>query len=984
MDVSNFFPSYTAIESESFYQDLYEMKEFHDLASPGKMDGFYHHQIFPARFLSPWTSLYYNSLMLIHDTGTGKSASISALLNITKSYNPNVRMLYLTRNDVLIANFKRELLKLCPYLQQVIAKNEGRYEDNKELVFRHEKIDFSTFATFSNRLKEGSISLLQKYNNALIVFDEVHHIVNENLTNYLRIQEFLTKLPRKRLLLSTATPMRDSLLEALLLINLMLPPAEHFPVGEAFVKEYLSQKERNELKDYSQEKLVEYGWKNKVQENRFRRKIKGYVSVFRQTAENIPIQYIGRKISPLLYTVLYEDMLSDFQTKSYLSAFDKDVRGQTEVIENVDQYSSFYLNSLQASLMVFPDGSYGQDGKRYFEQRRNNQRVYDTYNKNFFDETGFKSTLSREENLQILRKYSAVYYAIIRDITDPANQNKCFYVYSDKINGSGILRIINLLTQVFNFSLFRGKQLLWSENNKAERCLYLNEKAGQTVDVGKQLEVFNSYENRHGEYIRVVFGTDKTREGVTIKNIQKMHIITPNWNFGKKNQAEGRGIRLNSHVHLEKPEVDIYLHCAFPRNVPRTKSVNFLQYIRSEVKEKNNFLFSYAFLTSAVDCQMNYYNNFRLAENFSASCYFEECRYKCEGITNVDIRHTNSSNLNYFYLLSNVHRIMPILSNLLVRNVAKVITFDELRKVLQKENITDLILFETLNVIIDQPILIKNPYNIPLFLCREGDLFYVSSVRNLPNGELIGNANILPQFSIDQTINQLQKNIFQKFFPEKLAQLQNLLTEEKQNTAIAFFESFPEDMKILLQKHLPPNIKNKLEKRIVANVQPPATDVISLDNDTIKTYQFYGIMENDKFKLRDVSDDAQRKSNKSKTKGENCQTVQVDKIILYIIKILTKHDDPHFEQNLETIRHLIPQKSNTLNENLQKIDKMNLDELKKYVNEYGSEWKKMYPTDHKFTNEEYKYFALLKILNQRRKILCGFLFNLMNRYKLIF
>ena len=191
-------------------------------------------------------------------------------------------------------------------------------------------------------------------------------------------------------------------------------------------------------------------------------------------------------------------------------------------------------------------------------------------------------------------------------------------------------------------------------------------------------------------------------------------------------------------------------------------------------------------------------------------------------------------------------------------------------------------------------------------------------------------------------------------------------------------------MKSLLEKHLPSNIKNKLQKRIVRNVPSPAVDVIPLDNEKIKKYQFYGIMENDKFKLRDVSDDAQRKSNKSKTKGENCQTVQVDKIILYIIKILTKHDDPHFEQNLETIRHLIPQKSNTLNENLQKIDKMNLDELKKYVNEYGSEWKKMYPTDHKFTNEEYKYFALLKILNQRRKILCGFLFNLMNRYKLIF
>ena len=984
MDVANFFPSYTPIDSNSFYQDLYEMKEFHDLASPGKMDGFYHHQVFPARFLSPWTSLYYNSLMLIHDTGTGKSAAIAALLNITKTYNPKQRMLYLTRNDVLITNFKRELLKLCPYLKQVISKNEGRYEDNQELVFRHEMIDFSTFATFSNRLKDSPVQLQKKYNNALIVFDEVHHLVNENLLTYLRIQEFLEKLPRKRLLLSTATPMRDSLLEAVLLMNLMVPPEERFPIGDRFIKEYLSSNERRQLKDYSQERLVEYDWKSKKAEEEFRRKIKGYVSVFRQTADNIPIRYVGECVPPLLYTIIHEDFLSDFQTKCYLSAFEKDVRVQgTGTVENIDQYSSFYLNSLQASLMVFPDGSYGQDAKRYFEQKRNNQKYYDTYNRLFFEETGIHSSQSREENLRRLQKYSQIYYSIIRDITDPENEKKCFYVYSDKINGSGILRIINLLTQVFHFTLFRGKQMSWSQSSKGNRCIYLNEKDGQAINVAKQLEVFNSYENRHGEYIRVVFGTDKTREGVTIKNIQKMHIITPNWNFGKKNQAEGRGIRLNSHAALENPTVDIYLHCAIPKHAPLSKSVNFLQYVRSEVKEKNNFLFSYAFLTSAVDCQINYYNNFRLADDYSASCYFQKCKYSCEGITNRNVNHTNSSNLNYFYLLSNVNRIMPHLSNLLVRNISKVITFDELKNVLKNENITDLILFETINIIIDEPILIKNPYNLSLFLCREGDLFYISSIRNLAEGELVGNDNILPEFSINQTIQQVQVNVFQKFFPQKLQLLSKLLDEEKDEMAKEFFLSFPPEMKQLLEGHLPTNILRRLQ----TTEQPaivPVKPAVSLDNQKIKQYKFYGLIENDKFKLRDVSDDALRKTSKTKTKGENCQTVQVDKIIFYIIQILTKHDEPTFEQNIESIVHLVPPKSLTLNENLRNILAMNKDQLKTHVEETGKEWKKMYPEDYHFTHEDLKYYALLKILNQRRKILCEFLFQRMKRYGLIF
>ena len=80
---------------------------------------------------------------------------------------------------------------------------------------------------------------------------------------------------------------------------------------------------------------------------------------------------------------------------------------------------------------------------------------------------------------------------------------------------------------------------------KKDRLIFLADE-----DIQELVEMFNNPNNRHGEYFRVIFGTDKTTEGITLKNIQEIHITTPGWNFGKKNQAEGRDIRIGSHSAL--------------------------------------------------------------------------------------------------------------------------------------------------------------------------------------------------------------------------------------------------------------------------------------------------------------------------------------------------------------------------------------------------------------------------------------------------
>ena len=83
MKYSDFFPSYPSLQNyESLYQELYQKKEFYDLKGIGELNDFRHYQLIPARFLSPWT--FYQRLLLIHDTGTGKSASISAALDLLK------------------------------------------------------------------------------------------------------------------------------------------------------------------------------------------------------------------------------------------------------------------------------------------------------------------------------------------------------------------------------------------------------------------------------------------------------------------------------------------------------------------------------------------------------------------------------------------------------------------------------------------------------------------------------------------------------------------------------------------------------------------------------------------------------------------------------------------------------------------------------------------------------------------------------------
>jgi len=85
---------------------------------------------------------------------------------------------------------------------------------------------------------------------------------------------------------------------------------------------------------------------------------------------------------------------------------------------------------------------------------------------------------------------------------------------------------------------------------------------------------------------------------------------------------------------------------------------------------------------------------------------------------------------------------------------------------------------------------------------------------------------------------------------------------------------------------------------------------------------------------------------------------------------------------MNTILSLIPQ-TKLYSEKVSDFYKIKNEELDSLIKKEGKEWKNLFPADYKHSVEEIKLFLFLKILGQKRNILCGFLLEKMRKNKLI-
>ena len=82
------------------------------------------------------------------------------------------------------------------------------------------------------------------------------------------------------------------------------------------------------------------------------------------------------------------------------------------------------------------------------------------------------------------------------------------------------------------------------------------------------LKICTSFENRNGEKIKIIIGSNVASEGLDLKNIRSIHVIDPWYHLKRLEQIIGRGIRYCSHKDLlpEQNDTTVYLYSAINEN----------------------------------------------------------------------------------------------------------------------------------------------------------------------------------------------------------------------------------------------------------------------------------------------------------------------------------------------------------------------------------------------------------------------------------
>jgi superfamily II DNA or RNA helicase len=253
---------YPNLDDPNFIIKIAEKKEFNDTKYDGQiyrdiksradelanMDfEMAPHQTFVRNFLSFQTP--YNSLLLFHSVGTGKTLSSIGVCEEMREYNEQMgisKRIIIVASPTVQDNFRTQLfderrlelvngiwkIKDSPYgkklLKEVVQTNMKNLPKEKVVNQIKALINgaylFLGYDGFANYIIK-TINLKNEFQGRLVVIDEVHNIRNtednENKKVATNLMRLVKNVENLRFLLLSATPMYNSYKEIIWLINLM-------------------------------------------------------------------------------------------------------------------------------------------------------------------------------------------------------------------------------------------------------------------------------------------------------------------------------------------------------------------------------------------------------------------------------------------------------------------------------------------------------------------------------------------------------------------------------------------------------------------------------------------------------------------------------------------------------------------------------------------------------------------------------------------
>lgn len=672
-----------------------------------------------------------SDLTVTHNSGK-TCVAVGAIENIRHERdglgNSFTGAFYLAKNKELVENFVNELIFVCtdgryiPENYDKLTIQEKKVRKNKAI---HDYYKTNTFESFANELSTMSTQMMKlNYNNKIIVIDEIHHLrendTKKGLDIYNQIHKFLHTIEGCKILLMSGTPMKNSVDEIASVMNLILPLDKQLPIGNEFIQEFFNTSQLG----------VHMIKPEKVQE--LKDAFRGKISFVKAIKSDIKKLFIGEKVGKLLHYKVAIDEMSLFQSQAYAQAYESD----TKVGKN-----SFFVNSVQAILFVYPDGSYGNEGfTKYVNKIAKPGKSYA-----YTLSTELMNALrapTHEEMLENIAKYSSKYAASIRNILLAREQKKLYFIYNRFISGSGLI-LFSLILELFGFSKATGLEKPGDNRSRYAAIIGLS----SNNQLRSLMDRYNNPDNKNGDIIQVIMGTKKISEGFSLKNVLIEDIHTPWFNYAETEQVLARGIRFGSHKDLinsgmKKINVEIFQRVSIPKStkiqqeggdsVRLTKganspqSIDLLMYEISEIKDVSIKGVERIIRESAIDCGETYKRNFISDFDRKRPCEYQNCDYSCDGIPASMLINEQSdldkSTYNLYYAENSMEKLIEIIKKMFRLNFR--LEFGTILDNLPN-NTSKFDAIMTLRTMINQSIPIINKYGFVSYLQEEMNSYFL-------------------------------------------------------------------------------------------------------------------------------------------------------------------------------------------------------------------------------------------------------------------
>ncbi|AUF82557.1 putative helicase [Tetraselmis virus 1] len=566
-------------------------------------------QQFVGMYMSPF--MPYQSILLRHGTGVGKTCAAiqAAEMNSSKKtlvilpssvqggFESNVFDTKKSKNTETVFDSSKFQCTGNTYytkdfegLSQAALKKNARSRIRKRYDFYgHDMfgnlID-SIYARIEKDYTGESVeiekkSLLNKlFNDRLIIVDEAHTLRssgNETKRSYTALFEVLKACNNTKLILLTATPMFNSAIEIVDMVNLMLINENKALLkhSEIFKNDKLTSVGEEKLKNALFGRVSDISY----EDDTFPAYVSFSMAGLKSDPWTIPTKQRNGKSIPeqdrltknefeLLCTKLSKEQLKAYNTRTETVVGSM---SENQQIENVCYNASWKDTNEDAFMRAFK-----KIGKLRFSYRD-------------------KRYLSANNILNHAPKMKKIIDSI------KSSAGTCF-VYS-YYKWSGVYPLAIALEEE-GFVPFTGSTMLQdapkSGSLTAPRYIIIT-KEDDTEDGMSVTEKVNAL-NDPSNKIKVILGTDTASQGLDFKRIREVHILEPWWNMSKMDQVIGRGIRRCSHASLppEERNTTVCYHCSVTGDDRETQDQHGYRSAINKKKEISKV--EKAIAESAVDC----------------------------------------------------------------------------------------------------------------------------------------------------------------------------------------------------------------------------------------------------------------------------------------------------------------------------------------------------------------------------------------------